>query len=134
MADQIILTDASIEVDDEAMPIMGNTIIFTEGLGTSTLIAASQGGKIVMIPSEDISTKVSSIKFSVPCSGEMIDKTRDIKVAGFGRVIRLSGTDAAGRRLGRTFKGGLMTNDPEKAIQAEGAIPVEFNAAPAIVS
>jgi len=133
MADQIILTDVSVEVDDEALPVNGNTVVFTEGLGERMIKAASQGGKPIMISSEDISTKVSTIKFSVPASIAMIDKTRDIAVAAFGRVIRVSGTDAAGNRLARTFKSAILTNNAEKAIQNEGEIPLEFSSAPAVV-
>lgn len=134
MADQIILVDASVEVDDEALPVVGNTIAYTEGLGESSVTAATQGGKPIVVASQDVTTKISMIKFEVPSSVQMMNATRDIGARGFGRVVRLSGTDPAGNRLGRTFKSALLITDPEKSVQNEGTIPLEFKAAPAIPS
>ena len=134
MADQIILTDASVEVEDEAWPIIGNSVTYTEGLGDKTLIALTQGGKPVMCVSQDVTTRKSMIKFEVPSSIEMMDKTRDTQVKGFGLVIRISGTDAAGNRLGRTFRSAVHTNDPEKAIKNDGTIALEFASSPAVPS
>ena len=134
MANQVILVDASVEVDDEALPVIGNTISYTEGLGESSVTAASQGGKPILVVSQDLTTKISMIKFEVPASVAMMNATRDIAARGFGRVVRMSGTDPAGNRLGRTFKSGIMVTDPEKNVQNEGTIPLEFKSSPAIPS
>ena len=135
MADsQIILVDASVEVDDEAITIEGNTIVLVEGQGESTAKAASRGGKPVIVISEDITMKIGMVKFEMPGTVESINKSRDFKALGAGRVVRVSGLDAAGNRMGRTLTQGIMTNDPEKAIQNEGKIAVEFSGAPLAVS
>lgn len=135
MADQeLILVDASIEVDDEAITVEGNTIVIVEGNGESTAKAASRGGRVVVVISEDITTKIGMVKFEMPASVASMNLSRDFKARGAGRVVRVSGTDAAGNRLGRTLTQGIMTNDPEKAIQNEGKIPVEFSGAPLAVS
>lgn len=135
MADQeIILVDASIEVDDETVTVEGNTIVIVEGQGTFTTKGATKGGRIVAVHSEDITTKVGMIKFEMPASVSSMNLIRDFKALGPGRVVRVSGTDAAGNRLGRTLTQGVMSNDPEKAIQNEGKIPVEFSGAPLIMS
>ena len=135
MADQeIILVNASVEVDDEAVTVEGNTIVLVEGNGESTIKAASRGGKPVMVISEDISGKVGMIKFEMPATINAMNLSRDFKARGAGRVVRVSGTDAAGNRMGRTLTQGIMTNDPEKAIQNEGKIPIEFSGAPLAAS
>ena len=135
MADQeLILVDASIEVDDEAVTVEGNTIVIVEGNGESTTKAATRGGRVVIVISEDITTKVGMVKFEMPASIASMNLSRDFKARGAGRVVRVSGTDAAGNRLGRTLTQGIMTNDPEKAIQNEGKIPIEFSGAPLAVS
>ena len=135
MADQeIILVDASIEVDDEAVTVKGNTIVFKEGQGESTTEAATRGGRVVAVHSEDVTTKVGMIKFEMPASIESANVSRDFKARGAGRVVRMSGTDPQGNRIGRTLTQGLMVTDPEKAVQNEGAIPVEFHGAPLIPS
>ena len=134
MADQIVLVDASVEIDDEAYPVVGNTLAYTEGNGETSVTAASQGGRPILVASQDVTTKVSMVKMEVPASIEMMNKSREIAAKGIGRVIRISGTDAAGNRLGRTFRSATMITDPEKSIQNEGTIPLEFKASPAVPS
>lgn len=135
MADlEVILVDASIEVDDEPLTIEGNTIVLVEGQGESTTKGASRGGRTVMVTSEDITTKVGMVKFEMPSSVASLNTTRDIKARGAGRVIRVSGIDPQGNRLGRTCAQAIMANDPEKAVQNEGKIPVEFAGAPLTAS
>ena len=135
MADQeIILVDASVEVDDETVTVEGNTLVIVEGQGTSTTKAATRGGKVVAVHSEDVTTKVGMIKFEMPASIASMNQSRDFKALGAGRVVRVSGTDPAGNRLGRTLTQGIMSNDPDKAIQNEGKVPVEFSGAPLTVS
>lgn len=135
MADQeLILVDASVEVDDENLTVEGNTLVLVEGQGTVTTKAATRGGRVVAVHSADITTKVGMIKFEMPASVTAINLARDIKARGAGRVVRVSGLDAQGNRLGRTLTQGVMTNDPEKAIQNEGKVPVEFSGAPLTAS
>lgn len=135
MADsEIVLVDASVEVDDEVITVEGNTLVLVEGQGTSTTKAASRGGRVVAVHSEDLTTKVGMVKFEMPASVASLNLARDIKAKGAGRVVRVSGTDAQGNRLGRTLTQGIMSNDPEKAIQNEGKVPVEFSGAPLTVS
>jgi len=135
MADQeIILVNASVEVDDETVTVEGNTVVLVEGQGTTTTRGASNGGTVVAVHSEDITTKVGMVKFEMPASINSMNVSRDFKARGPGRVVRVSGTDAAGNRLGRVLTQGVMSNDPEKAIQNEGKIPVEFAGAPLTAS
>jgi len=135
MADlEIILVDASIEVDDEPLTIEGNTIVFVEGQGESTTKGASRGGRPVMVTSQDITTQVGMVKFEMPASVNTLNVTKDLKARGAGRVVRVSGTDAQGNRLGRTLAQAIMNNDPEKAVQNEGKVAVEFSGAPLAAS
>jgi len=135
MADQeIILTNASVEVDDETVTVEGNSIAIKEGQGESTTKAASNGGNIVVVTSEDITTKIGMVKFEMPASVNSMNLARDFKARGAGRVVRVSGLDPAGNRLGRTLTQGVMTNDPEKAIQSEGKVEVTFEGAPLAAS
>ena len=135
MADQeIILVDASVEVDDETVTLEGGTLVIVEGQGTVTTKAASNGGRVVVVHSEDLTSKIGMVKFEMPASVASLNLARDIKALGAGRVVRVSGSDAQGNRLGRTLTQGVMTNDPEKAIQNEGKVPIEFSGAPLVVS
>lgn len=135
MADQeLILVNASIEVDDETVTVEGNTIVLVEGQGTSSTKAATRGGRPVMIHSQDITTQVGMVKFEMPASVSSMNLARDFKALGAGRVVRVSGIDPDGNRLGRTLTQAIMSNDPEKAIQNEGKVPIEFSGAPLLAS
>ncbi len=135
MADQeIILVDASVEVDDETVTLEGNTLEVVEGQGSATTKAATNGGRVVAVHSEDVTTKVGMIKFEMPASINSMNVSRDFKARGAGRVIRVSGTDAQGNRMGRVMRQGLMVTDPPKAIQNEGTIEVEFHGAPLVAT
>lgn len=131
---EIILVNASVEVDDETILVEGNTIVCIEGLGESTVTAASNGGTPVVVISEDVTTKIGMVKFEMPATVNSFNLSREFRTRGAGRVVRVSGTDPAGNRFGRTLTQGIMINDPEKAIQNEGKIPVEFAGAPLVSS
>ena len=132
---EIILVDASVEVNDETVIVEGNTITLTEGTGESSVKAASQGGKPVMVVSQDITTKIGKVKFEMPATVASMNLSRDFAVYPKGTtVVRISGTDPAGNRMGRTLTQGTMTNDPEKAIQSDGKISIEFSGLPLVQS
>lgn len=131
---QTILVDVSVEVDDEAILLEGNTLEFVEGLGESTTKGSTQGGRPVVVHSQDVTTRIGMVKFEMPSTVETLNITRDWAALGAGRVVRISGTDPAGNRLGRTLTGGIMSNDPGKAIQSEGKVAIEFSGAPLAVS
>jgi hypothetical protein len=135
MANQeVILVDASVEVDDETVTVEGNTLVIVEGQGTSSVKGATNGGRSVPVISEDVTTKVGQVKFEMPASVSSMNLARDFKALGAGRVVRVSGTDPAGNRLGRTLTQAIMVNDPDKAIQNEGKVAIEFMGAPLIAS
>lgn len=132
--EEIILVSASVEVDDETVTVEGNTLSIVEGQGTSTAKAATKGGRIVVVVSEDVTTKIGMVKFKMPASVSSMNLARDFKARGAGRVVRVSGIDGQGNRLGRTLTQGIMTNDPDKEIKSEGSIDIEFSGAPLTAS
>lgn len=135
MADsEIVLVSASVEIDDEALTVEGGSLTIKEGQGEATVKAATRGGRVVIVTSEDVTTKVGMVKFDMPASIASLDLARDIKARGAGRVVRVSGLDGQGNRLGRTMTQAIMTNDPEKAIQNEGKLTLEFSGAPLTAS
>ncbi len=135
MPDQeVILSDASVEVDDVPWTVEGNTIVLVEGQGTFTTKSASRGSRPVSVHSLDASTLVGMVKFEKPMSVVSANRTRDTKALGPGRVVRVSGTDPDGNRLGRTLNHAVLANDAEKAVQNEGKLPVEFSGDPLIAS
>lgn len=132
---EIPLTNASVEVNDEVVTIENGSLVIVEGQGEVSVRTASNGGNPVVVPSEDLSTKVGKVKFEVPTSVSAANFFKDVKARPIGtNTVRVSGVDPAGNRLGRTLALGSMVNDPEKAIQTDGKFPVEFEGAPLAAS
>lgn len=132
---EIELVDASIEIESSTfngtVTVRGSTITVKEGTGEVTTEAATNAGQPVMVHSQDITTKVGMVKFEMPGSVKSHDIARSIALSPLGTIVaRVSGTDAAGNRYGRTLRQGAMTNDPDKAIQTGGNIPIELSGAP----
>ena len=136
---EIILVDASIEVESPTfngtITVSGDTITITEGQGESSVETATNAGQPVIVISEDVKTKVGKVKFEMPASIASMEASRSIKAAPLGTIVlRLSGSDSAGNRFGRTLRQGTMTSDPEKAIQNGGKVPIEVMGFPLVPS
>ena len=66
MADQIILTDVSVEVDDNAWPVKGNSLSYTEGLGESSVESATQGGRLFLSCHRTLQPKCQWLSLKCP--------------------------------------------------------------------
>ena len=130
---EIVLTNASIEVNDIPQAIMGNTVSVMLGLGESDLKAASKGGAVTMVFSENIETKVGQIKYEMPSTETSVENIKEFKDNGPANVVRVTGVGPAGARINLTYKTAAVVNDPEVAFQSEGTTPFEWKAAPAII-
>lgn len=126
----IQLTDATVEVGDEPIAVMPDSVTFTEGLGEQTMRAASIGGGAVeVIFSNDLSTGFSTIKFDMPSVIKYIDMAKDWKQNGNSNTISISGK-AGSDSITRTFSKAALTMDYEVALGPDGVISVEFKALP----
>ena len=129
----IVLTNASIEVNDEPQTIMANTVSIMLGLGESDMKGGSKGGAVVPIFSENIETKIGQVKYEMPSTETSIENIKAFKDNGPANVIRVTGIGPAGARVNLTFKTAALVNDPEAAFQSEGTTPFEWKSAPAII-
>tara|TARA_R110000744_G_scaffold196160_4_gene315387 strand:+ start:3608 stop:3997 length:390 start_codon:yes stop_codon:yes gene_type:complete len=126
----IQLTDASVEVNDEPIAVMPDSVNFTEGLGEQTMRAASTGGgKVEVIYSNDLSTGFSTVKFDMPSVIEYIELTKTWKLNGNNNTISING-EAGSDKLTRTFSKAALTMDYEVALGPDGVISIEFKALP----
>ena len=116
------------------MLFRSNSVVLIEGTGEASVKMASMGGTLIPIVSEDLSTKVGMVKFEMPATVNSINVSREFRAKGPERVVRVSGTDAGGNRLGRTLMHAIMTNDPDKEIKNEGKISIEFSGSQLVVS
>lgn len=132
MAD-IILNDPQIELNDDLLAIVGNSVSYTSGEGERSVKAAGTGGGPgVLTISENVETKISTAKFSVFTTVGHIDTIEQAIKRLNNNVLVISGTDAFGDSVRRTFTNTLVTNNPEFNLQQDGQIDVEISSDPAV--
>lgn len=130
---EIILTSASIEVNDEPQVITANTLTVNLGGGESDVKGASKGGSVVPVFSENIETKIGEIKYESPSTESTVENVKSFKDNGPANVVRVTGIGPNGARVNLTFKSAALVNNPEIAFQSEGQTTFEWKSAPAII-
>ena len=128
----IQLSDAAVLVNNEAVAIMPNSLMYTEGLGEQTMRAASVGnGKTEQVYSANVESNFSRVKFELPTTPENIRLAREWKANRNQNVVQIAGSTPEGE-VTRTFTAAALTADYEVGIGSETTIPVEFMANAAI--
>ncbi len=130
---EIVLTNASVEVNDEPQVIMANTVSVILGGGESDVKGGSKGGAVIPIFSENIETKIGEVKYESPSTETTVENVKAFKDNGPANVVRVTGVGPAGARVNLTFKSAALVNQPEIAFQSEGTTPFEWKGAPAII-
>ena len=128
----IQVTDATLLVNNEAVGIVPNTLVFTEGKGEQSVRAMSTGGGgVEQVFANNLETNFSTIKFSLPVTIDNVKLAKGWKVNGNQNVVQIAGFTVDGD-LTRTFTQAALINDYEVAIGTETDIEIEMNANAAI--
>ena len=128
----IQLTDATVEVEDTPVPVMPDSVSFTEGMGEQSMRAASVGGgRIEAIYSNDLSMAFATVKFDMPATVELIEKAKKWKGAQNNSTITISG-GSGGQKITRTFNRAALTADYEVNLGPDSVISIEFKSLAAI--
>ncbi len=132
MAD-IILSDPQVTVNDELWTIVGNSVSYKTGDGERSVKAAGTGdGKPVFTLSENVETKLGSVKFSIYATAENVDRAEQTLKRLNANVIVVAGTDPFGNNVRKVFTTATIMNDPEFNLQADGQIDLEFTSDPVV--
>lgn len=117
------LVDATLILDNNVVGYVPNSLSFTEGLGTQKLRTQTAGaGSIQHVLTEDVSTRVSTVKFSLEPTVDNVALIRSIKADQTGHVITISQ-----QGFTRTITGAVLTNDFEVKLGMDDVIAVEFH-------
>ena len=128
----IQLTDATFIVNDEPIPVMPDSVSFTEGLGEQTMRAASVGGgEVEAIYSNDLSTAFSTVSADIPSVIELIELAKTWKSLQNNNVVQIIGKNADGT-ITRTFSRAALTADYEINLGPDSVISIEFRALTAV--
>ena len=123
------ISDAIVEVNNDAVGIVPNSLTFTEGLGEQRVLAVSEGGgQVSQVFSNDLESNFGMVRFSMRSTAGNIEKVRGWKAGGNTNVVIIAGEDAEGNDFIRTYTQASITNNYEVGIATEGVIEVEFQA------
>ena len=126
MATQI--SDAVVEVNNDAVGIVPNSLSFNEGLGEQRILAVSEGGgQVSQVFSNDLESSFGMVRFSLRTTAPNIARVRQWKAAGNTNVVIIAGQDAEGNDFIRTFTQAAIINNYDIGVATEGVIDVEFH-------
>ncbi len=126
------VTDATILVNNQAVAVIPNTVVFDEGLGEQSMRAASLGGgRVTMVYSHDVASNVGMVKFSIPATVNNINLAKAWKVNRDQNVVQVLGSTPEGT-VTRTFTQAALLSKYEVPLGTDKDIEIVFNSAPPI--
>lgn len=122
------LTNPAIEINDEVIAVLPNTLRVKLGKGDKNVRAQTSGGNATsMVITTNAEMKKSSVAFSLSNENSNIDLVRAWQDAQGGNTIRLSEQDYI-----LNFRNMHITTDPEWSIGADGSTEVTFEGPPSV--
>tara|TARA_R110000851_G_scaffold134568_1_gene269871 strand:- start:779 stop:1168 length:390 start_codon:yes stop_codon:yes gene_type:complete len=120
------LSNPTVEINDETIAIVPNSLTYKRGAGDVTVRTQSAGGDSVeSVITEDAETKISNVKFSLLLTDKNLDFVRTWQGSRFdgGNTIKLS---QRGSTQPLSFANMQVVSDPEYSVGADGSVEVEF--------
>ena len=123
----IQLSNVSVLVNDQVIPIVANSLKFSEGKGEQTVRVASLGGDAVeQVYAQDLESAFGKVMFEMHTTIDNVNSQRQWQSNQNRNVVALAaGTDDG--NFNRVYTQCAMVNDPEIEIGNEGMISVEFS-------
>lgn len=119
------LAAVTIQVNDETISILANSLMFKSGYGDRKVrTQTSGGGSATRIRTRDVETLKGEVTFKLASTIANIDRYtqwQELSDAENGNVIRLSGDGLTG-----TFQRMIIEEESEISIGVEGEFEVSF--------
>lgn len=123
------LSNPQIEVNDQTIAIVPNSLSYKKGKGDKDVKAQSAGGQsIEVVVTENAETFISMVKFKLYNTAvnfnlvdQWIDNVPD------GNTIRLSEGE-----ITESFRSMIVTTEPERIVGADGELEIEFKGQPVL--
>ena len=129
------LSNPQIEVNNENLAIVPNTLSYQAGEGDTNVRAASGGGESTQtVHTVDAESRISMVKFQVYVTSEIDALISEWKAQPGENVVSFSEASSASTTVTRTFNGMSLMNHPERNPTADGTIELEFAGDPMVAS
>ena len=120
------LSNPTVEVNDDTISILPNSLSYKEGQGDRNVRAESAGGNsIVPIVTVNAETKLSMCKFKLSNTAQHLNQVKEWIAAEDGVTISLSEGD-----IQVAFREMVVITEPERAIGADGELEIDFQGPP----
>ena len=125
MSNQV--SDPSVLINNVAVYVVPNSVVWNEGFGEQTvLVQSAGGGKLQQVFSDDVATSIGMVKFSLQATIANIALARQWKATGNRNVVELTAANPNGT-LTRSFTNMAVINNYEIPASADGVIELEWN-------
>lgn len=122
------LSNPTVEVDDDVISIIPNSLSYKEGSGDTQVKAESGGGNsIVTIVTENAETKISMCKFKLSNTEEHLNQIKEWKASNDDGGVTISLSEGA---IQVAFREMILTVEPERTVGADGELEVDFQGPP----
>jgi len=119
------LSNPTVEVNDEVIAIIPNSLSYKNGIGDKEAKAASSGGNAISIViTENAETKISMVKFKMYNTAGNLQLVKDWSSL-YSNTISISEHEVS-----ESFSDMVITTEPERAVGADGELEVEWKGAP----
>lgn len=124
------LNNVAIFVNNDIIAYEANTLSYDDGFGEySVRNAVVGGGQTEQVFSEDLATRFSMCKFSLPSTDDSAALIREWKNNRNDNVVEIM--SATGGNFTRVFTQASIQGNPEVNLSTDGTVEVEFRANPA---
>lgn len=121
----IVLANPLVEINNETIPVVPNSVRYTEGFGEQTMRTQSVGnGNVKNVYAQNVETRMSTFSCTMESTPQNIALIRTWKSNGNGNVIVVTST---GSNFSRTFLEAALTNNYEVGLGSDKNIELEFH-------
>lgn len=129
---QFQLADVTLEVNDDNLAYEPDTLVADDGIGETTVRAASTGGGgVELIFGTDVKTSISEVEFELATTDKHISLVRGWQGNVGGNTVALS-SNRAGQSFSLTITQATVTNKPKFELNIDGTIKVTLMGNPAV--
>ena len=121
------ISNPTVKWNGNTISIVANSLSYKLGDGDKVIRAISAGGNaITPVVTENVETKLSMIKFSVPNTSEGLRLSREMAQAGEANEFQIVDEEAQ-----VSFSTMALMTEPERPLTQDGEIELEFMGPPA---
>ena len=125
------LNNVAILVNNDIIAHEANTLSYDDGFGEYNVRnAVVGGGQTEQVFSEDLATKFSMVKFSLPSTEDSAGLVREWKNNLNNNVVELQ-SSTGGAQFTRIFTQASIQGNPEITLSTDGTVEIEFRSNPA---